>query len=74
MSPTEHVLPPKLGALQVCLDHLRDHVTVIYDVTIAFSDTVNDSGVRLEAPGMPGRLNHQNSRVCLIILKFVITT
>nr|XP_022313315.1 1-acyl-sn-glycerol-3-phosphate acyltransferase epsilon-like [Crassostrea virginica] len=72
VSPTEHVLPPKLGALQVCLEHLRDHVTVIYDVTIAFSDTVNDSGVRLEAPGMPEFLMQSSPEIHLNIEKINI--
>lgn len=52
----EHVLPPKMGAMHVCLEQLRGHATVIYDVTIAFSNTTMGSGQRTESPGMPGRI------------------
>lgn len=52
----EHVLPPKMGAMHVCLEQLRGHATVIYDVTIAFSNTMAGSGQRIESPGMPGMI------------------
>jgi hypothetical protein len=50
----EYVLLPKTGALQVCLEQMREHVSVIYDVTIAYGNTMNSAGTRQEAPGMPG--------------------
>lgn len=52
----EHVLPPKMGAMHVCLEQLRGHATVIYDVTIALSNTMAGSGQRIESPGMPGMI------------------
>ncbi|XP_052688152.1 1-acyl-sn-glycerol-3-phosphate acyltransferase epsilon-like [Crassostrea angulata] len=71
--PMEHVLPPKMGAMHVCLEQLRGHATVIYDVTIAFSNTTTGSGQRTESPGMPEFLMQASPEIHLNVEKIKIT-
>ncbi|XP_062593774.1 1-acyl-sn-glycerol-3-phosphate acyltransferase epsilon-like [Saccostrea cucullata] len=73
ITPMDHVLPPKLGALQVCLENMREHVTCIYDVTIAFGKTVNSSGQRVEAPGMPEFLMQTSPEIHLNVEKIKVS-
>ncbi|XP_048762547.1 1-acyl-sn-glycerol-3-phosphate acyltransferase epsilon-like [Ostrea edulis] len=73
INPPEYVLLPKIGALQVCLEQMREHVSVIYDVTIAYSNTVNSAGTRQEAPGMPEFLMQTSPEIHLNIEKVKVT-
>ena len=51
----EHVLIPRLKALQLCVEELREACSAVYDVTIAYSNTTDEvTGKRVEAPGLPG--------------------
>lgn len=68
----QHVLPPKMGAMHVCLEQLRGHATVIYDVTIAFSNTMTGSGQRIESPGMPGMIYISKLIVNIFIELFLV--
>lgn len=56
----EHVLTPRYKATQVSVEVLRDYVDVLYDVTIAYSDTWDPvTKKRKEAPSMIGNLDVQ---------------
>ncbi|KAL4236491.1 1-acyl-sn-glycerol-3-phosphate acyltransferase epsilon [Mactra antiquata] len=51
--PFLHVLSPKVKGIQLALEQLRSHVESVYDVTIAYNNTIDsDTGHRLPAPGM----------------------
>lgn len=44
-----------MRGFKISLEHLWDHIDAVYDVTIAYSHTVDpDTGKRLKSPGMPG--------------------
>ena len=46
----EHVLCPRVKALQMCTDKLRPAASAVYDVSVAYSSAVTPSG-RERAPG-----------------------
>ncbi|XP_052257222.1 1-acyl-sn-glycerol-3-phosphate acyltransferase epsilon-like [Dreissena polymorpha] len=51
LEPLSHVLMPKVRGLQLTLDELGGHVSAVYDLTIAYSNTVDpQTGSRLPAP------------------------
>ncbi|XP_045158698.2 1-acyl-sn-glycerol-3-phosphate acyltransferase epsilon-like [Mercenaria mercenaria] len=53
IEPFKHVLVPKVKGLQLAVDKLQHHVDAIYDVTIAYGDSVQpETGCRIAAPGM----------------------
>ena len=51
----EHVLTPRLKALQLCVTGLRNKADAIYDVTAAYSNTGEFEGPRTHAPGLAGK-------------------
>lgn len=52
----EYVLAPRMRGFKISLEHLWDHIDAVYDVTIAYSHTVDpDTGKRMKSPGMPGK-------------------
>ena len=52
-----HVLMPKSKGLQMSINQLQDHVTAVYDVTVAYSNTRDTTtGDRLTSPGMLGKI------------------
>lgn len=49
------MLTPRITALKSSLRELKDHVTAVYDVTIAYSNTYDtETRKRTLAYGMPG--------------------
>lgn len=51
------MLTPKVKGLQLAVEHLQQHVDAVYDVTVAYNDSVDpETGDRIPAPGMIGRL------------------
>ncbi|XP_052095605.1 1-acyl-sn-glycerol-3-phosphate acyltransferase epsilon-like [Mytilus californianus] len=49
-----HVLTPRITALKSSLRELKDHVSAVYDVTIAYSNTYDtETRERIPAYGMP---------------------
>ncbi|XP_021375347.1 1-acyl-sn-glycerol-3-phosphate acyltransferase epsilon-like [Mizuhopecten yessoensis] len=47
-----NVLSPRTKALHACIEQLAGHVDVVYDITIAYSNTKDSSGQRIPAPPM----------------------
>ena len=53
----DYLLTPRYKATQLCIDRLHEATDVIYDVTAAYSNTLDKAtGERLSAPGLAG--NH----------------
>ncbi|KAL5017407.1 hypothetical protein ScPMuIL_006996 [Solemya velum] len=63
----ENVLTPRVKALQISLQELVGHVTAVYDVTIAYSNTKDPSGTRIASPGMPDFLMGSSSQLHLFL-------
>jgi len=52
-----NVLTPRSKAMFLCCDRLRNRTDAIYDVTIAYGDTLDPSTKqRIPAPGLVGNL------------------
>jgi len=55
----QHVLTPRTLALKSSLQQLQDHVSAVYDVTIAYTNTFdNVKRERTPSYGMPGKDIH----------------
>ena len=51
----DYLLTPRYKATQLCVDRLSEAADAIYDVTAAYSDTVDKTtGERISAPGLAG--------------------
>ncbi|XP_060077400.1 1-acyl-sn-glycerol-3-phosphate acyltransferase epsilon-like [Ylistrum balloti] len=61
----QQVLSPRTKAVHTCIEQLAGHVDVVYDVTIAYSDTKDSSGVRKVAPPMTDFLMGKVSKLHL---------
>lgn len=62
----QHVLTPRTQAFKCSLQQLAGHVTAVYDVTIAYSNTFNsESGERTPAYGMPDFLMGKSAEIHL---------
>ncbi|XP_033738256.1 1-acyl-sn-glycerol-3-phosphate acyltransferase epsilon-like [Pecten maximus] len=48
----QNVLSPRTKAVYTCIEQLAGHVDVVYDITIAYSNTKDSSGRRKVAPPM----------------------
>uniref|UniRef100_A0A2C9JXA6 Phospholipid/glycerol acyltransferase domain-containing protein n=2 Tax=Biomphalaria glabrata TaxID=6526 RepID=A0A2C9JXA6_BIOGL len=53
LEPLENVLFPRVGAMQVCVEHLRTTVDSVFDITLAYGNSYNFSEKKhREAPPM----------------------
>lgn len=50
--PYSHLLTPRIRGLQMALDGLRSNLDAIYDVTVIYSNTIDNKGFRIKAPSM----------------------
>ncbi|XP_051831953.1 1-acyl-sn-glycerol-3-phosphate acyltransferase epsilon isoform X3 [Antechinus flavipes] len=48
----KHVLTPRIKATYVAFDCMKNYLDAIYDVTVAYEGTVDQTGKRKEAPSM----------------------
>ena len=60
LAVTNHVLSPRIKAVNMCIQGLRGLADAVYDVTIAYSNTGEETAMeeyveRRPAPGMPGK-------------------
>lgn len=47
---------PKVKGLQLAVQQLQGHVDAVYDLTIAYTNTIDkETGARVTAHGMPGK-------------------
>lgn len=47
---------PKVKGLHLAVEQLQGHVDAVYDLTIAYSNSVDrETGARIPAPGMIGK-------------------
>jgi len=52
----QHVLTPKVKGLQLAVEQLQGHVNAVYDLTIAYSNSIDkETGARTAAQGMTGK-------------------
>ncbi|KAK3577551.1 hypothetical protein CHS0354_026518 [Potamilus streckersoni] len=73
-SKFDHVLIPRLKALQLSLQEIGDYVDAVYDVTIAYSNTQDaKTGTRTSAPGMPEFLQRSSPEVHVHFKKFLVS-
>ncbi|CAI9739852.1 1-acyl-sn-glycerol-3-phosphate acyltransferase epsilon-like [Octopus vulgaris] len=64
LHPYEYVLTPRMRGFKTGIDHLRDHVDAVYDITIGYSNTVDpNTGLRQRAPGMQNFLSEKKPEV-----------
>lgn len=69
----EYVLAPRMRGFKISLEHLWDHIDAVYDVTIAYSHTVDpDTGKRMKSPGMPGFLSTTNPELHIYIKRIEV--
>ncbi|KAL3868741.1 hypothetical protein ACJMK2_041510 [Sinanodonta woodiana] len=74
VSKFDHVLIPRLKALQLSLQEIGDYVDAVYDVTIAYSNTQDvETGTRTSAPGMPEFLQKSSPEVHIHFKKFLVS-
>lgn len=73
IEPFENVLTPRVKGLHLAVQQLQHHVDAIYDVTIAYTETV-DSGDsrRLQAPGLVEFLMLKNPEIHVYFEKIPI--
>ncbi|KAH9504622.1 1-acyl-sn-glycerol-3-phosphate acyltransferase epsilon [Bulinus truncatus] len=73
LQPLENVLFPRLGALQICIEQLKNSLDSVYDVTIAYGGTYNfNDKKRSEAPPMQDFLMGFSPRVHIHVSKVPI--
>ncbi|GAB1611054.1 1-acyl-sn-glycerol-3-phosphate acyltransferase epsilon-like [Argonauta hians] len=73
LHPYQYVLTPRMRGIKTGIDHLREHLHAVYDVTIAYSNTVDPkTGHRLQAPGMPNFLTATKPEVHIHIKRIDI--
>ncbi|CAG5123174.1 unnamed protein product [Candidula unifasciata] len=74
LQPLECVLFPRMGALEVCVQQLRESIQCIYDVTIAYESAFHFKGKqRLPAPSMQDFLMGWCPRVHIHIARIPMT-
>lgn len=69
----EHVLTPRLKALQLCVTGLRNKADAIYDVTAAYSNTGEFEGPRTHAPGLADFLTGYSKQLHIHIKRIPIS-
>ena len=56
----EHTLTPRVKATQLCISHLGEAADAIYDVTIAYGNTLSQDELghshRVSSPGLAGKI------------------
>ncbi|KAF7246831.1 1-acyl-sn-glycerol-3-phosphate acyltransferase epsilon [Varanus komodoensis] len=52
LSVLKHVLTPRVKAIHVALDSMKNYLDAVYDVTIAYEGTVDHKGQRQQGPSM----------------------
>ncbi|XP_052832350.1 1-acyl-sn-glycerol-3-phosphate acyltransferase epsilon isoform X2 [Octopus bimaculoides] len=64
LHPYEYVLTPRMRGFKTGIDHLRDHVDAVYDITIGYGNTIDpNTGLRQRAPGMQNFLSEKKPEV-----------
>ncbi|KAK7504076.1 hypothetical protein BaRGS_00004808 [Batillaria attramentaria] len=72
-SELSNVLYPRAKATQVCAEELKDYVSCMYDITIAYNNTRDvETGRRTASPGMPDFLSGHTSKVHIHISKIPV--
>ncbi|XP_005099244.1 1-acyl-sn-glycerol-3-phosphate acyltransferase epsilon [Aplysia californica] len=74
LEPLNTVLYPRIRAVQVCVEQLRNSVESLYDVTLAYSNTFDyDKGQRRPSPTMQDFLMGHSQRVHVHIQRIPIS-
>ncbi|KAM4770671.1 1-acyl-sn-glycerol-3-phosphate acyltransferase epsilon [Rhinophrynus dorsalis] len=68
----EHVLTPRVKATHVAVDTMQDYLDAVYDVTVAYEGTINQTGQRKEAPSMPEFLCKECPRIHVFLERISI--
>ncbi|XP_022089661.1 1-acyl-sn-glycerol-3-phosphate acyltransferase epsilon-like [Acanthaster planci] len=79
LAVTNHVLSPRIKAVNMCIQGLRGHTAAVYDVTIAYSNTGEECSSlemveRRPAPGMPEFLQLRCPRIHVHIRRIPMET
>lgn len=59
----KHTLTPRIKASHIAIETMRSHLDAVYDITVAYEGTLDDSGQRTPAPSMPEFLSKECPRV-----------
>lgn len=54
LTPLQHLLMPRTRGMHLTLDKLQDNIDAIYDVTVVYEGTVDETGKRIQAPNLFG--------------------
>lgn len=66
LKPLKNLLTPRTKAAWLCVEQLRGTAAAIYDVTVAYSGTVDSmTGQRKAVRGLPGKSFKQGSNIVL---------
>ncbi|XP_059501567.1 1-acyl-sn-glycerol-3-phosphate acyltransferase epsilon isoform X2 [Stegostoma tigrinum] len=59
----KHAMSPRVKATRVAVNTMRGHLDAVYDVTVAYEGTINNTGYRATAPSMPEFLCRECPRI-----------
>ncbi|XP_033645034.1 1-acyl-sn-glycerol-3-phosphate acyltransferase epsilon-like [Asterias rubens] len=79
LAVTNHVLSPRIKAVNMCIQGLRGLADAVYDVTIAYSNTGEETAMeeyveRRPAPGMPDFLQGKCPRLHIHLRRIAMET